>query len=145
VPSNSLSSSVGPPIKSPNVPASSTSATKIPSATPAPNAPDPNVTALPVFVSCGTVFLANFLPITSAASLPACVPRLRTRPLCDATIPALAILDAALAANPPGTPMLTISYVILPAAVASAISSKGFIFAKYFSTSAAFSVSLNRS
>ena len=132
MPSSSLSSSVGPPIKSPNVPASSTSATKIPSATPAPNAPDPNVTALPVFVSCGAVFLAIFLPITSVAFLPACVPRLISRPLCDAAIPALAILDAALAAKPAGTPMLIISSTILPAAVASAASSKGLISAKYF-------------
>ena len=145
MPSKPLSSSVKPPTKSPNVPASSVSATKIPSATPAPNAPDPKVRALPVLVSWGATFVAAFLPITSIASLPALVPRFTSLPLCDATIPARAIPDAALAANPPGTPMLTISSVILPAAVASAISSKGFISAKYFSTSAALLVSLNKS
>ena len=46
-----------------------------------------------------------------------------------------------LKAIPPGTPILTINSVILPAVVASAISSKGFIFAKNSSTSAALFVS----
>jgi len=47
---------VGPPIKSPNVPASSTSPTKIPSATPPATAPLPNPITLPVPVNSGSIF-----------------------------------------------------------------------------------------
>jgi hypothetical protein len=50
-----------------------------------------------------------------------------------------------LKANPAGTPMLTISSVILPAVVASAYSSKGFIFAKNSSTLATLLVSAPKS
>ena len=66
-------------------------------------------------------------------------------PLCDARIAPLAIEVPALKAIPPGTARLTISSVILPAVVASAISSKGFTFANHRSTSAALLVSAPRS
>ena len=52
---------------------------------------------------------------------------------------------ANLKATPPGIAKLVTSSVILPAVVASAISSNGFIFAKYSSTSAALLVSAPKS
>ena len=52
---------------------------------------------------------------------------------------------ANLKAAPPGIARLVISSVILPAVVASAISSNGFIFAKNSSTSAAWLVSAPKS
>ena len=115
----SLSISVGPPNKSPNDPASSTSPTKIPSATPPDSAP-----------------LANLLTFS---------PLLKYVPASLALSAALVKPDPTLNASPPGIPMLTISSVILPAAVASAASSKGFIFAKYSSTASALSLSTPRS
>ena len=141
VPSNPLSNSVGPPIKSPNVPASSTSPTKIPSATPPAPAPTPKLIALPFAFNSGSIFflipLARFLP-----ELPV---TLRYLPPFLAANAPLAKLLPALNATPPGIAKLVISSVILPAVVASAISSKGFIFAKYSSTSAALFVSAPRS
>ena len=53
--------------------------------------------------------------------------------------------DPTLKATPPGTPMLTISSVILPAAVASAASSNGFILSKNSSTASALSLSTPKS
>ena len=52
---------------------------------------------------------------------------------------------ASLAAAPTGTPIFVIISLILPAVVASAYSSKGFIFAKNSSTFAAVLVSAPRS
>ena len=115
----SLSISVGPPRKSPNVPASSTLPTKAPSATPPATAPLPNrlnfsllLKYFPAFFACNVAFV---------------------RP------------DPTLNAIPPGIPILTINSVILPAAVASAASSKGLISSKYFSTASALFSSTPRS
>ena len=115
----SLSISVGPPRKSPNVPASSTSPTNTPSATPPANAPLP--------------YLLNL-------SLP-----LKYLPAFFACKVALVKPDPILNARPPGIPMLTISSVILPAAVASAASSNGFILSKNASTDSALSLSTPKS
>ena len=62
--------------------------------------------------------------------------------------PPLAALTAvfpSLKATPPGIAKLVISSVIFPAVVAAAISSKGFMLAKYSSTSAALLVSAPKS
>ena len=101
---DSLSVLVGPPNKSPKVPASSTSPTKIPSATPPDTAPLANLLAFSA--------LLKYVPASLALNA------------------ALVKPDPTLNASPPGIPMLTISSVILPAAVASAASSNGFIFSK---------------
>ena len=115
----SLSTFVGPPRKSPKVPTSSTSPTNTPSATPPATAPLPN--------------LLNF----SLA--------LKYLPACFALKVAFVKPDPILNAAPPGIPILTISSVILPAAVASAASSKGFILSKYSSTASALFLSTPRS
>ena len=115
----SLSISVGPPRKSPNVPASSTSPTNTPSATPPATAPLPNLLNfslalkyLPAFFACNVAFVKP---------------------------------DPILNARPPGIPMLIINSVILPAAVDSAASSKGLISSKYASTASALFLSTPRS
>ena len=115
----SLSISVGPPSQSPNVPASSTSPTKTASAAPPANAPWPNR----LIFSPPLKYLPAFFAVKAALVKP------------------LPILKA----NPPGIPMLTISSVIFPAAVASAASSKGLISAKNCSTASARSLSTPKS
>ena len=70
---------------------------------------------------------------------------LKYLPDCFAALVALAKPDAMLNAGTPGTPRLTISSVILPAAVAFAASSKGFILSKKSSTASALSLSTPKS
>jgi len=150
----SLSNSVGPPNKSPKLPASVTSSTNKPSAIPPKPAPDPyaKLFSAPVAVlekaSSTNLFsgLVNFLPsIFFRRALEVSPPRSKYFLLRLAINAPLANPLPTLKATPPGTPILTISSVILPAVVASAISSKGFIFAKNSSTSAALFVSAPRS
>ena len=106
-------------MKSPNVPASCTFPTKIASDTPVAKEP---------------------LPILLAFSIV-----LKYLPDCFAAAVALARPDAMLNAGTPGTPKLIINSVILPAAVALAASSKGFILAKKSSTDSALSLSTPKS
>ena len=146
----SLSNSVGPPSKSPKVPASSTSATNTPSANPPKPAPTPNA---PVFskpvapfekASLNNLFsaLSNLPPFNFfETALDISPPKSKYLPLLFAIKAPLAKPLPTLKAIPPGTPMLVINSVIFPAVVASANSSKGFIFAKNSSTSAALFVS----
>ena len=146
----SLSNPVGPPNKSPKLPTSSTSSTNKPSAIPPNPAPVPyaKLFSVPVAVLekasstnllCDLVNLSpfNFFWIALEVS----PPKSKYLSLRFAINAPLANPLPTLKATPPGTPMLTISSVILPAVVASAISSKGFILAKNSSTSAALSVS----
>ena len=151
----SLSNAVGPPIKSPKEPTSVTSSTNTPSAIPPKPAPDAKeVTFSPLVASCEKAsstkpislfvsfsVLANFLDMALAVS----PPKSKYLPLFLAISADLAKLLPALKAKPPGTARLVIISVSLPAVVASAISSNGFIFAKNFSTSAALLVSAPRS
>ena len=123
------------------MPASSTSPTKIPSATPPATAPLPNPMLLPKPVNSGSIFFLIPLEIF----LPACPVMFKYRPLLVAAIALLAKALPALNATPPGIPMLTINSVILPAVVASAISSNSVRSSKNFSTSAALFVSAPRS
>ena len=96
-----------------------TSPTKTPSAAPPANAP------LPYLFNFS--FLLKYVPASLALKV------------------ALVKPDPILNARPPGIPMLTISSVILPAAVASAASSKGFILSKYSSTASALFLSTPKS
>ena len=110
-----LSILVGPPNKSPNVPIASASPTKTPSAIPPPIAPATNCLPLPLAVNSNASSAAptNFLfdNLTYLLFLPASM-AVFAKPLAD------------LKARPPGIPMFTNASVILPAAVASAFSSK---------------------
>jgi hypothetical protein len=137
-PSKSLSNSVGPPIRSPKVPASSTSPTKIPSATPPAPAPAAKEAAFSKLVAdSSNAFI--FLLLVRVLLIPFCI-FLPAFPLKFKYFPPRAALTAPLPilkATPPGIAILVISSVILPAVVAAAASSKGLIFANHSSTSAA--------
>ena len=136
-----LSISVGPPNKSPNVPASSTSATNAASATPPKPAPVPKAFILSLIVASSS----NFVSLSALDSLDKSCAGSKYLPAFLPAIATFAKLLPALNAIPPGTPMLIISSVILPAVVASAASSNGFILSKNSSTDAAVLVSAPKS
>ena len=131
-----LSILVGPPIRSPNVPAWSTSPMNTPSAIPPPNAPAINALPLPFAVSSKALSAA--LTIAGSATLNNVL-------FLPASIEVFAMLLALLNATPPGTPMFTNSFVIFPAAVASAFSSNSVRLSNHASTCAALPLSTPRS
>ena len=136
-----LSNSVGPPTKSPKVPMVSTSATKTPSATPLPNVPAPKALSLSFLVNFVASILACRRPLASRDFLS----KLKYFLAFFALIALLAKLAPLVKAIPPGTPIPIKVSVILPAAVASAFSSKIFISSKNFSTLADVFVSAPKS
>ena len=98
----SLSTSVGPPIKSPNVPICSTSPTNAASPTPPPSAPPINLFVLPLVFNSKTSS-ANFF--TSPEGL-------KYLPVFAAFIASTAILEPTLKPAVAGIPMLTNASVI---------------------------------
>ena len=134
--SSSLSIPVGPPNRSPKDPICSTSPTNTPSAAPPPKAPAINCLPLPLAVSSN----ASSVAFTNLGLF-----NFTYLPFLDAIIADLARLLAPLKAKPPGIPMLIRASVILPAAVASAFSSRVVRSSKNASTLAAFPLSTPRS